>query len=337
MSRLRKVGIGTAVLVGFVLLLAGGAIGFAAATGESKLSFADTPAPTITASTDPEVIERGRYLVRGPAHCAACHSSDDRSSPEKVLTAPLSGGLSFDMGPMGTRYARNLTPDRETGIGRYTDAEIARTIRTGVLPSGELSIFMLLAAADLSDDDVTAVLSYLRSIEPVRHAVEPGTWTLFAKVMLTYLFPPMEPRAVAGPRHVPAGEEPSLARGEYLAENVMLCGLCHTAMDPNTLQIVGPRFGGSLPEANHYEEGDMEFVAPNLTSHPTGVTGKLTEDQFVARLRAGRVHRYSSMPWENFGIVTENDLRSVYRYLRSVPPVDADVGPTYRKIGWTPQ
>jgi hypothetical protein len=79
----------------------------------------------------------------------------------------------------------------------------------------------------------------------------------------------------------------------------------------------------------------MEFVAPNLTSHPTGVTGRLSEDQFVARLRGGRVFPFSIMPWENFALTTDADLRSVYRYLRTLPGVDADVGPSYREVGWT--
>jgi hypothetical protein len=107
-------------------------------------------------------------------------------------------------------------------------------------------------------------------------------------------------------------------------------------MDPMSFQFVGEKGAGSLPEASHGEDADMEFVAPNLTSHPAGVTGRLSEDEFVARLKGGRVFDSSIMPWENFALTTEIDLRSVYRYLRTLPPVDNDVGPSYRPIGWTP-
>jgi len=80
----------------------------------------------------------------------------------------------------------------------------------------------------------------------------------------------------------------------------------------------------------------MEFAAPNLTSDPkTGMTGRLDEEQFVARIRQGRVFPSSKMPWENVSRMTDADLRSIYRYLRSLPPVENDVGPTYRKQGWT--
>jgi hypothetical protein len=104
-------------------------------------------------------------------------------------------------------------------------------------------------------------------------------------------------------------------------------------MDPGTFELVGPKGGGSLPDVDHGGNEKMEYVAPNLTSHPTGVTGRMDEEVFLARIRNGRVHASSIMPWENFKETTESDLRSVYRYLKSLPPVDNDVGPTYREIG----
>ena len=324
-------------IVGFVLVglivVALGAVAYAAATTDGRLRFPETPRPEITASQDPAVIERGRYLVHGPAHCEQCHSNDERAHPEKTGTTPLHGGLSFVMGPLGTRYARNLTSHATTGLGRYTDAEIARVLRTGVLHDGEVSFFMRFAASDLATDDIVAVLSYLRSLAPVEREVPPGRWTVVGKVLLTYAFAPLEPRRTPAPTSVPASDVPSVARGEYLVERVMLCTSCHTATNPTTFEVVGPKAGGSLPEASHGDDSDMEFVAPNLTSHPTGWTGRTTEDAFVARLKAGRVHRSSIMPWESFGRTSEADLRSVYAYLRSLPPADRDVGLTYRKIG----
>jgi mono/diheme cytochrome c family protein len=332
MRIVKILGAGLALL----LVAAGGAVGYASSTAESKLQFPDTPAPALAASTDPAVIEQGRYLVHGPAHCAQCHSTDDREHPEKITDAPLDGGLEFAMGPLGTRYGRNLTPDA-TGIGDLTDEQVARTIRTGVLHDGELSFFMRFSAARLSDEDIVAVLSYLRSLEPVANEVPRGEWKLFGKVLLTYAFPPMAPRSQEGPDHVPAGDGPSLERGEYLAEHVMVCTTCHSEFDMTKFEVTGPKAGGSLPDPSHGSDTDMEFVAPNLTSHETGYTGKVSEDEFLARIRSGRTYPSSIMPWENFGAVTDDDLRSVYRYLKSLPPVDNDPGPSYRKQGWTPE
>jgi mono/diheme cytochrome c family protein len=158
MSRLKKglfavLGLGVLGVSGLALF-----VGYAVATGESGLQYPETPYPTVVASADPEVIARGRYLAHGPSHCATCHSTDDRDHPDKILTSPLQGGLAFVMGPIGTRYAPNLTPDPTTGLGRYSDAEVARAIRTGVRPDGSLSIFMA-GQSELSDEDLVAVLS----------------------------------------------------------------------------------------------------------------------------------------------------------------------------------
>ena len=344
MFRVKTAGKVIGVLVGLLLLTGGGLVAYAGATGNGRMSFPDAPAPEVSASTDPEVIERGRYLVHGPAHCASCHAGSadrpaDRTQPELIHELPLAGGLSFEMGPLATRYGRNLTPDPETGIGRQTDAELARAIRSAVMHDGELSFFMKLAGPNLSDEDLTAVISYLRSLEPVRSPVPRGEWDLFGKVLLTYVLPPMEPRPAAGPVHVPPSGEPSVARGEYLAEHVALCVMCHTAMDPTNFQVVGPKAGGSLPDPSHgVDDKHMEYVAPNLTSHPTGWTGRVDEDAFVARLLSGRAFTSSIMPWENYSNMTEADARSIYRYLRTLPPVDAELGPSYREIGsWPPK
>ena len=102
----------------------------------------DAPLPDIHASTDMEVIRRGEYLVRGPAHCAACHTPKDqaRAAAEDGEFPPLSGGRAFRADPLGVIYSKNLTPDPETGIGRYSDAQIARMLRWSVRPDGKASV-----------------------------------------------------------------------------------------------------------------------------------------------------------------------------------------------------
>jgi len=335
MSKLRLAMMVVGGGVALVGIAVGAAVAYAASTADAKLQFPDTPNPAVQASTDPEVIARGRYLVHGPAHCAQCHSTDDRDHPEKIADSPLTGGLAFEMGPLGTRYAANLTP-HATGIGGLSDAQVARTIQTGVTHTGELSFFMLLSAAKPADEDVTAIISYLRSLPPAEKAVPSGEWYLFGKVLLTYAFAPMEPVSTPGPRYVPEGPEPSVERGQYLSDSVALCSTCHTEADPTSFRPVGPKAGGSLPDPSHGTDTHMEFVAPNLTSHATGITGQLDEEAFVQRLRAGRRYASSIMPWENFANLTDGDARSIYRYLKSLPPVDQDRGPTYRTAGWKP-
>lgn len=334
MGFVRKLGIGLAGLVGLSVLSLGGYLAYATATAESRMDFDTAPYPEIAASSDPEVIARGRYLVYGPAHCQQCHGGEDRDHPEKLAQeTPLAGGLLFDMGPMGRTWAANLTPDPETGIGGRSDKELARAIRSGVLHDGKLSFMMAFSSARLSDPDLVAVISFLRSQTPVKNEVPRGETGFLMKALLPVM--PLEPRLVA-PAHVPEGLEPSLARGEYLVEHAAMCADCHSPMDMATLKLVEPRLGGSLPDPSHGADTDYEYAAPNLTSSSVGITGKLSEDQFVARIRQGRVHTSSIMPWENLQRCTDADLRSIYRYLRSVPASDNDPGPSRRLKGWKP-
>ncbi len=198
-----------------------------------------------------------------------CHSTDDRAHPEKVTSTPL---------------------------------------RTGVMHDGELSFFMRLEAADLADEDIVAVLAYLRSPEPVANPVPRGEWALFGKLLFTYALPRLTPRPVEGPRHIPAGDSPSIERGAYLASSVAMCLRCHTAIDSRGFEGIGPPGGGGLPGPSHGEDRDLDFVAPNQTAHRTGYTGRVSEDEFVQRLRAGRVYSSSLMPWESFAATSEVDL-----------------------------
>jgi mono/diheme cytochrome c family protein len=319
------------------VVLAGAAFaGYGILTADRRLTFKDAPYPAVSISRDPAVLERGRYLAFGPAHCVQCHGHAERGRPElnRDPKQPLSGGLLFDIGPLGKTYAANLTPDARTGIGTRTPAELARAIQSAVLSDGRLSVMMRVGVADLSDDDVSAVVSYLLAAPAVVNPVPQGEWTAVAKSVLPLFH--LAPDGPKGPPGVQAGAAPSVERGEYLAEHVMLCVRCHTAADPMTLEPFGPKAGGSLPDRSHGSDPEKEFVAPNLTADPrTGRTGQLSEDEFVARIRKGRLYESSIMPWESFSVhTTEADLRSVYRYLRTLPTVVNEVGPTYRERGY---
>jgi mono/diheme cytochrome c family protein len=135
----------------------------------------------------------------------------------------------------------------------------------------------------------------------------------------------------APPAHVAEGEI-SVARGKYLAEGPAVCAGCHTPADPMAgFARSGALFSGAGEADPDPTNASQEIIAPNLTPDPeTGHIALWSEDAFVARMRAGRVVKGSSMPWEAFARMTENDLRSLYRYLRTVPPVRRRIGPTVR-------
>lgn len=285
---------------------------------------ATTAFPDVVASTDSAVIERGRYIVRDLAPCASCHAGQaQRAAYAKGEDVPLVGGYVFDI-PPGKFYTRNLTPDKETGLGNVSDKAIARAIRYGVGHDGR-ALLPFMEMQGLSDDDLVAVVSYLRTMPPVRNEVPPHAYTTLGKVVkATALSKPVGPSATP-PVRAPHGA--SIESGKYIVESVSLCWACHTERSPMTGALVGPRYGGAT-EFTEADDPGHTWSPPNITSDPeTGRLGKITEDQFIARFRQGRLLPGSPMPWQSFSRMSEDDLRSVYRYLKSVPAIKRDNGP----------
>lgn len=301
-----------------ILLLAGAVF----VATRQNLRF-DPPYPDVTASKDSAVIERGRYIVRSLAPCASCHGVPDQSGNARGADVPLAGGVVFDI-PPGKIYVRNLTSDSATGLGAVSDKAIARALRFGVGHDGR-ALLPFMEMQGLADDDLVAVVSYLRTQAPVSNPVPAHSFNLLGKVVkATALANPVGPSSPP-PAKAPNGA--SVETGRYLVESVSLCWACHTRRNPMTGALTGPRFGGTT---GFREDGNPErtWSPPNITSDTeTGRLGKLTEDQFVERFRQGRILPDSPMPWQAFSRMAEEDLRAVYRYLMTIPPVKHDVGP----------
>jgi mono/diheme cytochrome c family protein len=282
----------------------------------------DAPYPVIQASRDPQVIARGRYIVHGPGHCVACHVNAEEQKEVASGGMPLlAGGNAFVL-PVGTFYTRNLTPDRETGIGRYTDAQLARVLRHGVMPSGRAAI-PFMEAQNMSDEDLTAVISFLRSQPAVRRAVPEHRVNLLGKAILAFVIKPIGPSRPVR-KHTPA-EEPTIERGEYMATSVAACSSCHTKRNKVDGSYVNARFsGGSVMEI----EGDPNnvLVTPNLTPAKTGRITSWSEEQFVGRFGVGMGVKGTHMPWKSFQRMSETDVRAIYRYLKSLEPVEHATG-----------
>jgi len=316
----------TGIVLGTLVLLLAAAAGWVQAT--YSVDHPATPLPDIAASDDPEVIARGEYLVHAVAHCSTCHAPPDQVTDRTLdFSSPLAGGYTWRIPLFGTFTAANITPASD-GIGGMTDGEIARAVRSGVNREGQLSPMMRFSVGPMSDEDLVAVVSWLRAQAP-EEGSRPGPKFGFAAKALSSNF---TPRLDPAPEHVPPGAI-SLERGRYLATGPAFCAGCHTPMDLVSFTPTGPQFSGGVPEPDPTEAG-FEIVAPNLTPDPrTGVMAAWSEDAFVARFRAGRLHAGSTMPWEAFRRMTEDDLRSIYRYLASLDPVERETGPSRRPRG----
>lgn len=296
----------------------------------------DVPIPALEVSSDPAVIERGRYLVRGPSHCSVCHMNSlaevERSEAGEEL--PLRGGLEFPIHPLAVFYTANLTPDLETGIGRYTDGQLFRMLRHNVKPDGRASLAPLMPFANMADEDLVAIVSYLRTGEPVRTEVPAARWTLMGKAISALVQPAaFQPVLGQTPPATAPPQEATVERGRYLANDVANCMACHSPLDLATGELTGPAFSGNGLGEPSMIDPNVNLRMPNLTPDPTGVLARFpSEEAWVARFRAGRFVPASIMPWGPYSNMSDEDLRALYRYLNTLDPVANDVGPTVERI-----
>jgi hypothetical protein len=250
--------------------------------------------------------EWGGYLVNTIMTCQNCHTPMGPNGPQ--FDKALSGGLTFDEAPFKVT-ASNITPDRKTGIGAWTDAEIKAALRTGIRPNGVPMAPIMPTGfyGILTDADMDAIVAYLRSVPAVESAV-PGP---------VYRFP--------APRQVfPGAEAPAAAsadpvqRGFYLA-TIGHCMECHTKM-----------VRGSRDWAADGGAGGMEFpgpwgvsVAANITADPEKGLGRWTDAEVKRAIAQGVSrdgHRLKPpMGYPYYARMTDADLDALVAWLRTVP------------------
>jgi mono/diheme cytochrome c family protein len=257
-------------------------------------------------------IERGKYLVTTIMTCQNCHTpKGERGAP--IFERDLSSGLSWDEPPFKVT-ASNITQDKETGIGSWTDAQIKTALRKGERPNGvHLAAIMPSDFYEIvTESDLNAIVAYLRTVKPVKQ---------------TYPDPIYR---IALPRNVlPGAEKPftdtdmtdKVKKGFYLA-TIGHCFECHTPMTPK-----GRDF------ANSYGKGGFEFPGPwgksvsrNITSSKTAGLGDWSDDEIKRAITKG-IRRDGTplkppMGFAFYANMTEADLDALVAYLRTVPAKD---------------
>ncbi len=263
---------------------------------------------------------RGRELFALAGGCG-CHS---------MAEGPLGAGGRELPTPFGTFYGTNITPDAETGIGAWSDEEIIAAIRAGVLPDGsiEAPVMPYYQYAGMAEADVRDLVAYLRTLPPVRRENRPASVSLplprLAFRAWRLLYGPAGQAPVEAPRE-------AVARGRYLADHVSICGDCHTprtrlgALDAS-LYLAGARQGPG---------GDP---VPNITGDRATGIGKWKESDLVYLLQTGfepdmdNVQGLMAEVIDGHGggpgykDAPEAELRSLAKYLKTVPPVLHHVG-----------
>lgn len=292
----KRLGYAAGTLVALAALLLVGVYGFSSA--RLWRSFSVPTRESLAIPTDRAALARGEHLTRTVTKCGDCHGAD------------MGGRLFIDAGPLvGRIYTPNLTGGRGSVTASFTPADWERAIRHGVSPGGRaLRIMPSNELAGLSDDDLGNIVAYVKSLPAVDRAS--GTVTLGPISRALYLagqFPVLPAEGIDHAAPHPRTVTPAVTReyGHYLAD-IGGCTGCH-----------GPGLSGG-----HVAGTPPDFPsARNLT--PTGI-GAWTERDFFRALRTG--HRPDGtlistfMPWQTSGQMTDDELRAVWLYIRSVPP-----------------
>jgi mono/diheme cytochrome c family protein len=302
----------------------------------------------------PQRIARGQYLAEGLLACFRCHSDRDwnTAGAPPVVGKKGAGHIAQDNPEL---VVPNITPDVETGAGSWTDDMLARAIREGVGHDGRAlhpqmwyHIFRF-----LSDEDLDSVVVYLRSIPPVHNPLPRIHLSLRRRLLIADNPEPLtQPVPFPNPdltqwmyqsNHYSPYEEylrrpasDAARRGEYIVE-IADCGGCHTAWE--ALNENGEPSGGNFGGGNIlHDENTSDVASANITPDAAGIS-YYDEAQFVKVMRTGIVGARKlspHMPWAYYRNLSDDDLKFIFAYLRTLKPakhrVDNTEPPTYCKV-----
>lgn len=251
--------------------------------------------------------ERGKMLVEGIAGCGNCHTPRGPDGPLPGMT--LAGNNVVEDNPAFRGVAANITPDKETGIGAWTDAQIAKAIREGLRPDGSLigPPMPINFYRGIGDEDLAAIVAYLRSVPPVHNVSEKSTYHI--KLPPAY-GPPVE-------HVVPPPESDKVAYGAYLAGPLGHCLECHT-----------PLLEGGKRDMAHPGKGGQVFSGPWGKAIAANITPSRLDEWSDAEIeRAIRTgisrdgHKLKPpMGYAYYANIPPAQMQALVAFIRSLPP-----------------
>jgi mono/diheme cytochrome c family protein len=262
----------------------------------------------VRAEPSAEIIAHGKALTEA-GDCASCHTAD----PQK----PFAGGKRIDT-PFGAIYSPNLTPDKNTGLGFWSDQDFWRALRSGVAPDGSnyYPAFPYPNFTKLTRDDILAIRAYLNTLTPFANKAPPPQlrFPLNFRVVMrgwNYLF--FRP----GIFEPDQNKSTEWNRGGYLVEGIAHCGACHTPKNIFGADKRGQKFGGGLVGG---------WFAPRLDSAERSGLKSWSADDIVEYLRSGRNSRshadglMAEVIVNSTSKMTDKDVRAIATYLKDLPP-----------------
>jgi mono/diheme cytochrome c family protein len=280
------------------------------ARADDAAQASDGPAMLGGTAANAELVKRGQYLARA-ADCAACHTADP--------SRPFAGGLPIST-PFGTIFTPNITPDPDTGIGQWSDADFMRAMHEGIGKGGGrlYPAFPYTAYTRVTDQDVLAIRAYLNTLAPIHYTPPANTlkfpfnqrWLMVFWNMFNFT----EGRFVPDPK-----QSPEWNRGAYLVEGLAHCEECHTPRNFMQGLKSSARFSGAVQAGWH---------AFNITPDKLSGVGDWRDDELKSYLstgaapgRANAAGPMGEVVANSTQYLTPVDVRSIVAFLRSVPAV----------------
>ena len=319
MRKLAKVLIWTVIMA---VVIIGVALGYL------KFALPDiAAAPVLKVELTPEHIARGEYLANHVTVCIDCHSTRDWSKFSGPPTPGTlgKGGDIFDQkfGFPGVYYAKNITPE---GISRYTDGELFRTITTGVSKEGK-ALFPVMPFhyyGQMDEEDIKSIIAYIRTLKPIANNVPESKSDFPMNFIINTI--PHEPSFTKLPPKTDV-----VNYGKYLT-NAAACIDCHTKFEKGSL-VAGTEYGGGREFP--FPDGSIVRSANISSDEETGIGGwddetfvslfKAHSDSATLNTQLNPGDFNSIMPWTMYGRMTDEDLKAIFAYLKTVPPIKNEV------------
>jgi mono/diheme cytochrome c family protein len=262
---------------------------------------------------DTERVAKGQYIFALAGGCA-CHTQPKGT--------PNAGGRAFPI-PLGTVYSTNITPDKETGLGNWTDQQIRDAILKGLRPDGSriVPVMPYEAYSGMAADDLTALIAYLRTLKAVKKATpQLKTWTPFLRSLVVPLWLRLFRRFSQPISTVPKN---GVERGRYLVEHVSLCGDCHTPR--NVIGVLNRAL--YLAGANE-KNGPLGEDVPNITPDKETGIGEWKREDIAELLLTGNKPDADNVEGlmaevieHGFKSMTKEDTLALADYLKSIPAI----------------
>jgi mono/diheme cytochrome c family protein len=288
-------------------------------TGWVRLALLFLSGVTQAAIAAQDLVSRGRYLFNAGG-CYACHTDTEQGGK------PLAGGRRLET-PFGVFYSPNITPDKDTGIGNWSDEDFLRTLHEGKGPGGAhyFPVFPYPAFTGITRKDALAIKAYLFSLDPIQRANREHElpWYLsWRGAVVVWNWLNFEP----GSFEPDVSRDAEWNRGAYLTTSLGHCAECHS---PRT-------WTGGLDRDRLYSgtaQGPDGELVPNITSDPETGIGKWDEDEIFYLLKYGELPdgdyvggRMAEVVDYSTSKLKDEDLRAIVRYLRTLPPIHHELG-----------